>query len=124
MGMARILIVEDSDPVRWTLANLLQFEGHEVDQAANGRQALAHLAAHPCDLVLMDLYMPVMNGLEACRRLRQRSQVPILMLSTNVDPVIREQVLGCGANALLPKPLEFAGVLAWIHRASRVEHGN
>ena len=124
MGMARILIVEDSDPVRWTLANLLQFEGHEVDQAADGRQALAHFAAHPCDLVLMDLYMPDMNSLEACRRLRHSSRVPILMLSAIGDPAVRELALDCGANAFLSKPLEFEGLLAWVRRTSQAEYGN
>jgi DNA-binding response OmpR family regulator len=122
--MTRILIAEDHDPVRWTLANLLQFEGLEVDQAADGRQALARFASQPCDLVLMDLYMPGLNGLETCRRLRQKSQVPILMLSTIGDPAIQEQALDCGANAFLSKPLEFERLLAWVHTASQAGNGN
>jgi CheY-like chemotaxis protein len=122
--MTRILIVEDHDLVRWTLANILQLEGHEVDQAADGRQALARFASQPCDLVLMDLYMPGLNGLETCRRLRQRSQVPILMLSTNCDPAIREQALDCGANAFLSKPPESERLLAWVRVASQGGRAN
>lgn len=115
--MARILIVEDNAPVRCSLANLLQLEGHEVAQAADGREALAEFAAGPCDLVLMDVYAPCMDGLETCRRLRQRSQVPILMLSATHDPSLRKQALECGANAFLAKPLEFKGLLAWVRTA-------
>jgi two-component system response regulator RegX3 len=122
--MTRILIVEDHDPVRRTLASLLQLEGHQVDQAADGRQALARFAAQPCDLVVMDLYMPGLNGLETCRCLRQKSQVPILMISTTRNPAIRKQALGCGANAFLSKPLQFKKLLAWVRRASQAGCGN
>jgi len=110
--MARILIVDDYDPVRWTLANLLQSEGHEVDQAADGLQALACFAAHPADAVLLDLHLPHMGGLEACRRLRQASQVPILMISTSNDPSLQQQALACGADAFVTKPMEFESLLA------------
>ncbi len=112
--MARILIVEDYDPIRWTLANLLQYEGHEVDQAANGRQALARLATCQFDAVLMDAYMPGMNGLEACRRLRKTSQVPILMFAAYGGPVMREQALSCGADDFVAKPLELEKLLTWV----------
>jgi len=112
--MARILIIDGNDPVRWTLANLLQFEGHEVEQAADGRQALARFVDRTFDVVLVDVYVPLMDGLEVCRRMRSRSQVPILMLSTNTDPILREMALRNGANAFLSKPLEFDGLLAWV----------
>lgn len=114
--MARILLAEDNDPVRWSLASLLKFAGHDVDQAADGQQALACFAAQPSDVVLLDVNMPRVDGLEACRRLRQQSQVPILMLSTISNPDLQQEVLGCGANAFLRKPLEFEQLLTWVRQ--------
>ncbi|MGQ9599803.1 MAG: response regulator [Anaerolineae bacterium] len=119
--MARILIVEDYDPIRWTLANLLQCEGYEVDQAANGRQALARLAIRQFDAILMDVYMPGMNGLEACRRVRRTSQVPILMFAAYGDPVMREEALNCGADDFIVKPMDLERLLAWIRRVGKGE---
>jgi CheY-like chemotaxis protein len=112
--MAHILIVEDNDPVRWALTALLRSRGHVVDQAANGLQALARFANRSFDIVLMDVYTPSMDGFEACRQIRQKSGVPILMLSTFSDPSLQERAQACGANALLPKPLNVEGLLSWI----------
>ena len=114
--MARILIVEDSAAVRWTLTQLLRFEGHQVDQAASGAQALDCFATRSFDLVLMDVYL---DGLETCRRLRRESPVPILMFSTSADPVLRQRALTCGANGFLVKPIEFEGLLNWVQAACR-----
>ena len=121
--MARILVVEDNDRVRWTLAALLQSSGYDVAQAENGQQALTRFADHPTDMVLMDLHMPVMDGLEACQRLRQASQVPILMISTLDNPTIQEQVLQCGANGFICKPLEFGALMGWVREASEGSAG-
>jgi CheY-like chemotaxis protein len=116
--VARILVVEDNDPVRWTLATFLQANGYEVEQAENGEQALHRFADLPIDIVLMDLHMPVMDGLEACQRLRQSSKVPILITSTLSHPALQEQALGCGANAFVSKPLELDSLLAWVRDMS------
>jgi two-component system response regulator MprA len=116
--MASILVVEGHDPVRLALARLLRLEGHEVRQAADGDQALANFATAPCDLVLMDVYMPRMDGLEACRRMRQRANVPILLLCTNWDPGLQKQARLCGASGFLSKPLQFDQLLAWMHNMS------
>jgi CheY-like chemotaxis protein len=116
--VARILVVEDNDPVRWTLATLLRSNGYDVDLAADGQQALLRFAEQPTDVVLMDLHMPVMGGLEACQRLRQKSRVPILITSTYNHPDIQEQVLNSGANAFLPKPMQFDDLLTWVRDLS------
>jgi CheY-like chemotaxis protein len=121
--MARILVVDGHDLVRWTLTNLLQSAGHEVDQAADGVQALECFAARPPDAVMMDAYLPRIDGLETCRRMRQESRVPILVLSTSAAPSIQEQALASGANAFLPKPVEFEGLLAWVRVQSPANGG-
>lgn len=118
VGIARILIAESHDPIRWALTSILQFEGHKVEQASDGRQALARFADHPSDLVLIDVYMPFLDGLETCRRLRQDSDVPILMLSSTGEISVQEMAFGSGASAFLPKPLEPEGLLTWIRTIS------
>jgi CheY-like chemotaxis protein len=112
--MARILIVDGHDLVRLTLADLFEAAGHEVELAADGVQALESFAARTFDVVLLEAYMPRMDGFEACRRLRQESKVPILMLSTSGEPSLRERALACGADGFLPKPVEFERLLGWV----------
>ncbi len=122
--MARILIVENNDPIRWALANLLQFEGYEVEQAADGLQALARISDRSFDVVLMDVYMPNMDALEVCRKLHQQSQAPIVMISGTHLPAIREKAFACGASAFLPKPLEFQNLLALVQKVTRGQYGS
>jgi CheY-like chemotaxis protein len=112
--MARILVVDGHDPVRWALTSLLRSAGYQVDQAANGLEALECAAETPFDAVLIDVYLPGMNGLEACRKLRQGSQVPILMVSAHHDPSLKQEAISSGANAFLLKPVEFEGLLTWV----------
>jgi CheY-like chemotaxis protein len=112
--MARVLIVDDHDSVRLTLSSLLQSQGYQVDQASDGLEALGSFSAHPCDAVLMDAYLPQMDGLETCRQLRSQSPVPILILSATDEPTLKRQAIACGANAFLSKPLEFGSLLSWL----------
>jgi CheY-like chemotaxis protein len=112
--MARILIVDGNDPVRLTLTTLLRSRGHWVEQATNGQQALDLCASEDYDLVLMDVYMPSMDGLQACQELRRNSQVPVLMLSPLADPVLEENVYKSGANGLIPKPLNVDRLFSWV----------
>jgi two-component system OmpR family response regulator len=112
--MARILIVDDNAPVRLTLTTLLRSKGHIVEQAANGQQALGRCESGQFDLILMDIYAPAMNGIQACQQLRRQSKVPILMLSPLPDQLIQDQVYECGATALIPKPLNIDRLLSWV----------
>ena len=112
--MVRILIAEDNTHVRWTLVTLLQSWGLDVDQVANGQQALQRFADRPADLVVLDAHMPGMDGLEACQQIRRQSGVPIAMMSTLGHTALRDQALACGANAFLTKPLEIDNLLAWV----------
>ncbi len=92
-----------------------------MDQASDGRQALDRFADHPCDLVLMEVYMPYLDGLETCRRLRMDSDVPILMLSATGEATVQEMAFHSGANAFLPKPLELEGLLTWVRTISSAQ---
>jgi CheY-like chemotaxis protein len=117
--VARVLIVDDHDSVRWALSTLLQSQGYQVDQASDGLEALGCFSAHPCDAVLMDAYLPQMDGLETCRQLRSQSPVPILILSATDEPTLRQQALASGANAFLSKPLELSSLLSWLAAPER-----
>jgi signal transduction histidine kinase/ActR/RegA family two-component response regulator len=112
-----ILIADDAAGSRSMLADLLGLLGFDVSVAADGQQALAQIAAAAPDLVLMDMVMPVMGGLEAVQRTREnpaRAGTPIIVVSANVSSSDRARSLAAGANAFCPKPLERDELLAAI----------
>jgi signal transduction histidine kinase/ActR/RegA family two-component response regulator len=105
----RILIAEDVEINRDLLQTGLTRYGHEVAMAENGAQALDMAAARPFDIVLMDVQMPVMDGIEATRRIRDlpgaASRVPILALTANVMENEQRRCTGAGMNGVLTKPI-------------------
>lgn len=105
---ARILIVDDEPAVREALTRSLEFEGYEVDTAKDGQDALQQLETEHPDLILLDVMMPVLDGLAAARRIRAKGDtVPILMLTAR--DAVGDRIVGLdnGADDYLPKP--FAG---------------
>jgi DNA-binding response OmpR family regulator len=112
--MARILIVDDEPNLRHTLSYNLQREGHEVLQAADGETALVVAESQPPDLVLLDLMLPGIDGLEVCRRLRERYPVPILMLTARDTEIDRVVGLEVGADDYLSKPFSMRELLARV----------
>src|SRR5207245_7488857 len=80
-GARRILVVDDDPMVATTVQRVLRPEGYEVDVALGGAQALAQVSARRPDLVILDLMMPGIDGLDVCRRLRTDGNLPILMLT-------------------------------------------
>lgn len=105
----RILVVEDNTLSRQVAEVLLRHMGHECLLAEDGQQALQVLAGEPVDLVLLDVGMPVMDGLTALQQLRSRvdlpRQVPVLMLTAHVRPHERQRYLELGANGCIAKPI-------------------
>ena len=77
---------------------------------------------HPYDVVLLDVCLPSLDGLEACRRLRQESEVPILVLSTNPDPSLKDNALASGATAFIRKPLNVDSLLSWLSGTLSNDH--
>ena len=115
----RILIVDDDPPtVKWT-SFLLRDEGYEVITADNGRTALELVEGHSPDLVILDVMMPQLDGLEVCRRIRQSMDVPIIMLSAKGETVDKVTGLQVGADDYLAKPFEPAELLARIQAVLR-----
>jgi signal transduction histidine kinase/DNA-binding NarL/FixJ family response regulator len=113
----RVLVVDDIDANRLVLADTLGQLGFEIEQAANGLEALKAAQSTPTDLVLMDVRMPVMDGLEAMRQMRQNPelcQVPIIAVSAGVTKNEQEECLAAGAKAILTKPIDEASMLKQI----------
>jgi DNA-binding response OmpR family regulator len=112
--VARILIVDDEANLRHTVGYNLRRAGHEVVEAADGEAALARAAGRPLDLVVLDVMLPGIDGLEVCRRLRARGSVPILMLTARDSEVDRVVGLELGADDYLVKPFSMRELLARV----------
>ena len=101
---ARILLVDDEESIQTLLAYPLRKEGYEVVVAGDGQEGLDQFAAGRFDLVVLDVMMPRIDGIEVCRRLRSRSQVPIIMLTARDDEVDKVLGLEIGADDYITKP--------------------
>jgi CheY-like chemotaxis protein len=118
----RILVAEDNPVNQKVLALMLKRFGYGVDAVANGLEAVRYVEEHPCDLVIMDVQMPEMDGLEATRRIRSRrpaSAPPyVLALTANAAKEDHEACLDAGMHAYLSKPIQpddLAEALARVH---------
>ena len=120
--MAEILIVDDDAHIREVVRFALEKAGHRVAECADGGAALAAIDARPPDLVLLDIIMPELDGLDVCRALRARSRVPILFLSSRDDELDRIVGLEIGADDYVTKPFSprelVARVKALLRRAA------
>ncbi|MFC9290813.1 response regulator transcription factor [Streptomyces sp. NPDC057052] len=101
---ARVLVVDDDPTVAEVVTGYLARAGHTVDRADDGPAALARAAAHRPDLVVLDLMLPGMDGLEVCRRLRGQGPVPVIMLTARGDEDDRILGLEVGADDYVTKP--------------------
>jgi two-component system response regulator MprA len=102
----RILVVDDDPRIRETLKRYLTYEGYRVDLAEDGRQALTGMATDPADLVVLDVGLPDMDGLEVCRRIREADDVPIIMLTARGTLEDKVDGLDSGADDYITKPFE------------------
>ena len=113
----RILVVDDVVDNRSMLADLLRQLGFAVDQAGDGRQAIEQLAPSPPDLILMDMAMPVLSGLEATRRIRadpRYAALPIIAVSAHASNSDRSECLAAGASEFISKPVDIGQLLVLI----------
>lgn len=105
--MATVLVVDDDRDIRELVAMKLKLDGIEVLEAANGRIALDVLEQHHVDLVVLDLMMPVMDGIAACRAIREREEwknLPVIMLTARAQSDDVELGFGIGATDYVAKP--------------------
>lgn len=120
----RVLVVEDSEILREGLVDGLTQAGHVVDAVGDGRQAVIHARTTGYDLIILDLMLPIMNGLAALRELRAKgSQTHVLILSARDRVEQRVEGLRSGADDYLVKPFAFEELLARIDAIGRRAHG-
>ena len=136
-GSTRILLVDDEQSIQTLLSYPLRKDGYHVTSAEDGREALDRFAEARFDLVILDLMLPKLDGVEVCRELRQRSQVPIIMLTAKGSETDKVAGLEVGADDYITKPFsmrEFRSRVKAALRRSRmageppeeeeIEHGD
>lgn len=123
--MGRILIIEDEEKIARFIELELIHEGYEVEKAYNGRDGLELAKAHPFDLILLDIMLPELNGIEVLRRIRQFSEVPVILLTARDAVVDKVTGLDGGADDYITKPFAIEELLARIRAALRknANHG-
>ncbi len=118
--MARTILVVDDEPIlRETLAEALEADGYRVVTAADGREALARFREHRPELVVLDLMLPELSGIEVCRIIRQESGVPILMLTAKSSELDKVLGLELGADDYVTKPFSLRELGARIRALLR-----
>jgi DNA-binding response OmpR family regulator len=115
----RILLADDEQAIQTLLSYPLQKDGYEVVRASDGREALARFAEQPFDLVVLDVMMPRLDGLEVCRRLRSRSTVPIIMLTAKAEEIDKVLGLELGADDYITKPFSLREFRSRVRAALR-----
>jgi DNA-binding response OmpR family regulator len=122
-----ILLVDDEASVRKVLTFPLERDGYTVVQAADGEEALERFGVQPVDLVVLDIMLPKLDGLEVCRRLRAHSTVPIIMLTARDDELDKVLGLELGADDYITKPFsirEFRSRVKALLRRARAARGD
>lgn len=117
----RILVVDDEPKNRELLRDLLEFNGYAVIEADDGMAALKQIETESCDVILLDVRMPRMGGLETCRRLKanpKTAHIPVLMITAMTEREERNQGIEAGANDYLTKPIDRQDVLLRVRNAA------
>jgi DNA-binding response OmpR family regulator len=116
---ARILLVDDEQPVQKLLSFPLEKEGYEVVPALDGQEALQRFENERFDLVVLDIMLPKMDGLEVCRRMRAKSSVPIIMLTAKAEEIDKVLGLEIGADDYITKPFSMREFRSRVRAALR-----
>ena len=105
--MSRVLITDDSLLQRKTLSAIVAEAGHQVDTACNGQEALEKIQANPPDCLLLDMLMPIMDGVQVLEQLESRGvKLPVMVLTADVQEWLKDRCLELGVQAFLNKPVE------------------
>jgi two-component system KDP operon response regulator KdpE len=119
MSAATILVVDDEPQIRRVMRTALAAHGYTITEARSGEEALEKVRSAPPDLVLLDMNMPGIGGLQACREIREGSEVPIIILTVRSTEKDKVQALDAGADDYVVKPFGMEELLARIRAALR-----
>ncbi len=117
--MSTILIVEDNDKNMKLVRDILQYRGHTTLEATSGEAGVELATAHRPDLILMDIQLPGIDGIEALRRIRTDpalDAVPVVAVSASVMPDDQRHIVGSGFDAFVPKPISLKPFIAVVER--------
>lgn len=123
MSNKKVLIAEDSSVIQNIAKRVLEFQNYEIDSAKNGKEVLKKLEKTTYDVILMDINMPQMDGMECARQIRaladaQKSQIPIIAITGNAQNYTLEDFKEAGINDYLPKPIDFDNLVTLIRQIS------
>jgi DNA-binding response OmpR family regulator len=121
--MRRVLVVDDEPHIRTVLRGYLQADGFEVTEAADGEAAMVEMRDHPPDLVLLDVMLPGIDGLEVLRRLRTFSDAYVILVTARAEEVDKLVGLGVGADDYVTKPFSAREVTARVKAVLRRDRG-
>lgn len=119
MSGPRVLVVDDEPQIRRSLRVALRANGYEVEEAATGEAALEQAATRPPELVILDLSLPDLDGVEVCRRLREWTHLPVIILSAHGEDEVKVRALDEGADDFVTKPFSVPELLARMRVAIR-----
>ena len=121
--MTKVLVVDDEPTVREVVAGYLRRDGHDVSEAADGTAALASVETDPPDLIVLDMMLPGVNGLDVLRRVRTTSDVPVIMLTARAEESDRVAGLELGADDYVVKPFSPRELAARVNGVLRRANG-
>src|SRR5713226_6600112 len=124
MEKSRVLVVDDEPQITRVLRTVLSSQGYQVKTAAEGEAALSSFSEFRPELVITDLFMPQMDGLELCRQIRAMSNVPIIVLSVKGEERTKVEALDSGADDYVTKPFGIDELLARVRAALRRSGGD
>lgn len=113
----KILIAEDSSVIQNLTGKILSLQNYDITAVKNGVKVLEKLKAEPFDLILMDIHMPVMNGIECAKEVRKTNMgIPIIAITGNAKNYSTEDFREAGINEYLPKPLDYDNLVETVKR--------
>jgi DNA-binding response OmpR family regulator len=121
--MPRVLLVEDDETVSEVVIRYLEREGFQVDAVADGKEAVDHALSSLPDVIVLDIMLPTMDGLEVCRRIRRHAPIPIIMLTALGEESDRVLGLELGADDYVTKPFSPRELTARVHSVLRRAQG-
>jgi two-component system, OmpR family, KDP operon response regulator KdpE len=119
MRAQRVLVVDDDVRMRRVLRASLMVHGYDVMEAESGEDALDRLNGEQCDLVLLDLNLPGIDGIDTCRTIRSNSDLPVIVISIRDSEKDRAAAQAAGANDYVPKPFSIDTILSRMQAVSR-----